>query len=252
MYDLIDECGADLKHLGYEQTQQGKYSLSIGKINVNSEEKAQQTGFDKGCYMIFNAPLMHGYRTECEEYISQQIAKGIKSLLRRNSLGKKSRLLLVGLGNPAILADSIGAQVLDKINLDVFNKALRVFKFAPNVFTNTGINSFDMVHVLSLWLDVDGVIIFDALGTNSASRLTTSVQINDVGMTPASAVNNLGNKLCKETLGVPCISVGVPTMLLAGKVSSQFPKNLILTPKDIHTELDTLTNIISQAIIQSI
>lgn len=248
MYDLIDECGEDLKSLGYEETQHGKYSLRIGKIEVNSSEKAKHTGFDKGTYIIYNCPLMHGYGEDCFDYLCEQICKGLRLLMRKNNLNKKSRLLVVGLGNPAILADSIGPKVLDRMDLDVFRKPLRIFKFAPNIFVNTGINSFEVVHMLSIWLDVDGVCIIDALGTDSPSRLTTSIQINDVGMTPASAVNNLGNKLCKASLGVPCISIGVPTMLLAGKVSPEFPEKLILTPKDIHSEINNLSKLISQAI----
>lgn len=251
MYDLIDECGEDLKSLGYEETQHGKYSLRIGKIEVNSSEKAKHTGFDKGTYIIYNCPLMHGYGEDCFDYLCEQICKGLRLLMRKNNLNKKSRLLVVGLGNPAILADSIGPKVLDRMDLDVFRKPLRIFKFAPNIFVNTGINSFEVVHMLSIWLDVDGVCIIDALGTDSPSRLTTSIQINDVGMTPASAVNNLGNKLCKASLGVPCISIGVPTMLLAGKVSPEFPEKLILTPKDIHSEINNLSKLISQAITLS-
>lgn len=251
MYDLIDECGEDLKSLGYEETQHGKYSLRIGQIEVNSSEKAKHTGFDKGTYIIYNCPLMHGYGEDCLDYLCEQICKGLRLLMRKNNLNKKSRLLVVGLGNPAILADSIGPKVLDRMDLDVFRKPLRIFKFAPNIFVNTGINSFEVVHMLSIWLDVDGVCIIDALGTDSPSRLTTSIQINDVGMTPASAVNNLGNKLCKASLGVPCISIGVPTMLLAGKVSPEFPEKLILTPKDIHSEINNLSKLISQAITLS-
>ena len=66
-------------------------------------------------------------------------------------------------------------------------------------------------------------------------------------MTPASAVNSLGKKLCRDTLGVPCIAIGVPTMLLAGKISG-VPEKMILTPKDVHEEIDRLAKIIARAI----
>lgn len=248
MVDLIDECGQDLKSLGYENTFSGKFSLSVGKLDVDSNEKSKAMGFDKGSYIIYNCPLMHGYGRECFEYVSGEVAKGLRRLLRKHGLTKKSRILVVGLGNPAILADAIGSRVLEKIELDVFKKELRIFKFAPNIFANTGINSFDVVHMLAIWLDVDALVIIDALGTESPSRLTTSIQINDVGMTPASAVNNLGKKLCASSLGVPCFSIGVPTMLLAGRVSSDIPESMILTPKDIREEIENLSKILALAI----
>ncbi len=250
MYDLIDECGEEVQGLGYETFKQGKFSLCIGKIEVNTPLKAKQSGFEMGSYYIYSCPLMHAYKEECEDYLVFEMTKCLRALLRKHNLNKKSRVLIVGLGNPQILADCLGGKVLD--NIDLQKRKLNIFKFAPNIFYNTGINSFDVVQMLSIWLDIDCVIIIDALGTNSTSRLTTSVQINDAGMTPASAVNNSGHKLSKDTLGVPCLSIGVPTMLLAGKVSKNLPEELILTPKDIHQELDFLAKIISKAIMSSI
>lgn len=243
MYDLIDECGTDLLALGYKLVQSGRYSLCTGKVEVTSEEEEKNTGFEKGSYLIYNCPLLHGYGIEAFDYISSEVSKGIKKLLRKHSITKRSRILIVGLGNCQILADALGGKVLEKIDFDMFKKPLRIFKFAPNIFANTGINSFDVVHMLSIWLDIDALIIIDALATKSLDRLTTSIQINDVGMTPASAVNNLGKKLCHESLGLTCISIGVPTMLLG---------ETILTPKDIRIELENLSKIIAMAIMQSI
>lgn len=243
MIDLIDECATDLCELGYELTEDGKYSLSIGKIDVQTDAKSQQTGFDKGSYMIYNCPLLHKLGNVCRDYVSGEVGKGLKKLFRKHNLTKKSRVLIVGLGNPQILADALGSKVLSHIDLDVFRRASRVLKFEPNIFLNTGINSFDMIHMLAIWLDVDAVVTIDSLGTNSVSRLTTSIQINDAGMTPASAVNNLGKKICSASLGVPCISIGVPTMLL----NSSRGDDVILTPKDIRAELENLAILLSQA-----
>lgn len=252
MIDLIDECASDLKKLGYKTVQPGKYSLTIGKLEVDSLAKSKELGFDKGSYFIFNCPLMHYYGMDCFEYLAYEISIYLKKLLRKHNLNKKSRVLIVGLGNPEILADSVGDKVLKLTQIDVFKKSIRIFKFAPNIFANTGINSFDVVHMLAIWQDIDAILIIDALATESVSRLATCFQINDVGMTPGSAVNNLGHKLCKDTLGVPCLSIGVPTMLLAGKVDESFPDDLILTPKDIHQQIDNVSKIISLAISRTI
>lgn len=241
MIDLIDECAADLRGLGYERTEKGRYSLSIGKIDVLTDEKSQQVGFDKGSYMIFNCPLLHKLDCECLYYVSEEVEKGLKKLFRKHNLTKKSRILIIGLGNPQILGDSLGSRVLSHIDLDVFRTSSRVFKFEPNIFSNTGINSFDLIHMLAIWLDVDAVIVIDSLGTNSLSRLTSSIQINDAGMTPASAVNNLGKKICSASLGLPCISIGVPTMFMQ-------KKGVVLTPKDIRVELENLAILISQSL----
>lgn len=248
MIDLIDECGQDLKGLGYEKCKDGLFSLTSGRLEVDSAAKAKQTGFDKGSYYIYNCPLLHEFGRECFDYVSDEVGKGLRRLMRKHGLNKKSRILLVGLGNPKILADSLGSLALDKVEMDPFKKSLRLFKFAPNIFSATGINSFDVVHMLAIWLDVDGVIVIDSLATNSISRLATSFQLNDAGMTPGSAVNNLGQKLCRATLGVTCLSIGVPTMLLAGKAKPDWPDDLILTPKDVHQNLENVARVVAEAI----
>ncbi len=248
MIDFIDECGLDLEAIGYQKCKDGRFSLTSGKLEVDSQEKANKTGFDRGSYYIYNCPLLHELGEECFDYLSTEIGKGLKKLLVKHKLGKRSRILLVGLGNPNILADALGPMVLKEVELDPFKKNLRLFKFIPNVFSSTGINSFDVVHMLAIWLDVDGVVIIDSLATNSLSRLSTSFQLNDAGMTPGSAVNNLGHKLCKTTIGVPCISIGVPTLLLAGKAKPDWPDELILAPKDIHKNLNNVAKIISLSI----
>ena len=73
MIDLIDECSTDLNELGYSQTSTGKYGLLIGKVNIETNEKAQLTGFDKGSYMIFNCPLLHKVGDECISYDSDEV-----------------------------------------------------------------------------------------------------------------------------------------------------------------------------------
>ncbi len=252
MIDLIDECGADLKELGYQKFETGKYSLCKGKICVDSPQKAKQTGFEEGNYVILNCPMLHLYKNDIENYVCDQLSKEIKNLAKKHKLSKKSRILIVGLGNPQIMADSLGSKVLDCIKLDVMKKDLRICKFAPNIFYNTGLNSFDVVSLLTLAFDFDCVMVIDALATTSVNRLSTSIQLNDVGMTPASAVNNLGQKICQQSLGVPCLSIGVPTMLLAGKVLKNAPMQTILTPKDNHEEINLLAKIISKAIIKAL
>ena len=113
MIDLIDECASDLKKLGYKTVQPGKYSLTIGKLEVDSLAKSKELGFDKGSYFIFNCPLMHYYGMDCFEYLAYEISKYLKKLLRKHNLNKKSRVLIVGLGNPEILADSpIDAKII--------------------------------------------------------------------------------------------------------------------------------------------
>ena len=245
MIDIIDECGKDLTALGYKCRKEKEFDLEICSLIVDNEQKRQETGFDIGEYLILNCPYLALGGEIMLEYVAKNVAKAIKFLMDRNGLTKKSRILVVGLGNPKLLADSLGVKTLEYTKLQYFKKETRLFKFAPNIFFNTGINSLDVVGMLSVCLDVDGVVIIDSLATESVDRIACSIQLNTAGITPGSALNNLGKHIGRESLGLPCISIGVPLMFLGKKLGKE---DLILTTKDIHENVDDLAYVIGKAI----
>ena len=245
MKDLIDECGQDLTALGYKCKEEREFSLKVCSLIVDSDKKKEETGFEEGEYLILNCYELAFGERDCLEYVSKYTQKAIKFLMQRSSLSKKSRFLIVGLGNPLILADSLGSKVLDFIKIKTYKNKTNVYKFAPNIFTNTGINSYEVVNMLAVWLDIDGVILIDSLATDCIDRLGCSIQLNTAGITPGSAVNNLGKKIGKSTLGIPCISIGVPLMFLGEKLGKE---DLLLTPKDIHQNVEDLALVIANAI----
>lgn len=249
MKDLIDECGEDLSALGYKCKEQSSFGLKVCSMNVANEEEEERTGFERGEYVILNCKeLIYGER-DCLEYVSKFVAKTIKFFLSKQSLSKKSKFLIVGLGNPQILADSLGPKVVEFVRLKSYDNKNNIFKFSPNIFTNTGINAIDVVGMLAVCLDVDGVIIIDSLATESEDRLACSIQLNTAGITPGSAVNNYGKKIGQSTLGLPCISIGVPLMFFGKQLKN---KNLLLTPKDIHQNVEDLSVVIASAINEAI
>ena len=76
-------------------------------------------------------------------------------------------------------------------------------------------------------------------------RISCSIQLNSAGITPGSAVNRYGTKIGKSTLGLPCISIGVPFMFYGEKLGR---KDLLLTTKDIHENVEDLAVVIADAI----
>lgn len=245
MKDLIDECGEDLSVFGYKCKDEGAFGLKVCSLMVDSKEKSKRTGFEEGEYLILNCNDLSYGESDCLEYVSKHVQKAIKFLMQKNALSKKSRFLIVGLGNPQILADSLGSRVLDFVRIKTFDKKTNVFKFAPNIFANTGINAYEVVGMLAIWLDIDGVIVIDSLATECVDRVGCSIQLNTAGITPGSAVNNFGKKIGKDTIGLPCISIGVPLMFFGEKVGRE---DLLLTPKDIRQNVDDLAFVIGSAI----
>lgn len=248
MIDLIDECGKDICCLKTKKETQKKYAVEVTRFLVEDKKDEKVTGFDVGEYIILHAPLINVLDEECHDYVCQILMKNLKGIIANQRIKKKDKILIVGLGNPNILSDALGSKVLERIEINPLSKNNNVYKFTPNIFMATGIDSLDIIHMLVVWLEIDCVVLIDSLATKNVKRLGVSIQINNTGITPGSAVHGLGRKISKDTLGVPCFSIGVPLMLLAGEVVKDADKELILAQKDVHQNLDILAYIISRAL----
>lgn len=246
MHDLLDECGKDLKNFGYITENLGRFKATCSKLFIDSEEKAKKLGFETGHYFILNAPLLLGLKEEHYKFLKVEIKSRIKFLLKENKIKVKENILFVGIGNPQITADSFGDAVIQKLNISPFEHDNHIYKISPNTFSNTGINAYEIIRLLVEGFDISAVVLFDALATTNLLRLGTSIQFNDAGLTPGSALNKFGIAINKETLGVPCLSVGVPFMISAGDISNNASKELILAEKDVAEKVDYLSQLIAE------
>lgn len=226
MIDLIDECGQDLAKYGYKVKEFNFYTRAY--MHVDSDEKASRLGFRKGEYYIFNAKNVTSTRAA--------VRKALYSLLKNLGIGDKDKLLVVGLGNPNILADSLGAQTVDK----VIDGGGNLFKFCPNIYAITGINTFDFVRFVKDGIGATCVIVIDSLASSSLGRLAHSIQLTTAGLSAGSGVGETNTRICAETLGVPTIAIGSPLILNLN--------DRLLTPKDIAEDCDKISTLIADAI----
>ncbi len=241
MLDLIDECGQDLAALGYETVDLGRFNATSSKLFVDTTAKANKLGFEKGHYFILNAPKLSYFLKEHENLLAKEIEMRLRFLFKENNIKKKDKILLVGIGNPKILADSFGIRAVEKISFLPFKKSNRIFKIMPNVFNSTGFNAYDIIHLLVGAFDIDAVVIFDSLATENIARLGTSIQFNDAGLTPGSALNNFGLAINRSTLHVPCVSVGAVMMTLCKE-----KRDLILTEKDAEEKIEFFSSVVAK------
>lgn len=249
MFDLIDECGKDLKKFGYEVKRLDRYGASFAWLEVKNDKDKQKVGLEKGEYYIFNSPFIYDFGEENIKYLSEIIAKQLNKVFKHLYVSKKSSILIIGLGNPDIAADRLGKEVFDRIEIDPLKKDNNFFKFCPNIFFSTGIDTLRLVKMFTEELNVDLVILIDALSTSNLTRLGTSFQITTSGMTPGSGVNRFGKRICKESIGVDCISIGVPFMVHSNSLSDQ-DVDIILAPKDIRSNVAQAGEVISRALME--
>lgn len=233
-------------------------SFEITEIIIDNDDSLETLGKGKGRYITLEGSSLSRFSDEYEE-MACELADELKRLV------PEGEILVVGLGNNDITPDALGPQVTAKIlatrhlkseldsNEEEFLTSLRpVSAFAGGVLGQTGIETSEMVKAIVEQLHPAGIIAVDALACSDISRLGTTIQLSDAGISPGSGVSNARKELSEKLFGIPVIAVGVPTVvdmhtivrsLTGHSIDSKLP-NMIVTPRDI----DRLTERASQLI----
>lgn len=154
--------------------------------------------------------------------VEEVFTKELKKLLVKKGLKDNSTFLVVGLGNESSTPDSLGPRVgsniivtrhLYLLNEEVSSSYRCTSVVIPDVMANTGIESFEIVSSVIDKVSPSFVIVVDALAASSIDRVNRSIQITDTGIHPGSGVGNQRKEISFDTLGIPVIAVGVPTVV---------------------------------------
>ncbi len=142
-------------------------------------------------------------------------------------VGDKNNILVIGLGNDKSTPDSLGPKVIDNLMVtrhlfvlgeEVLDGVRMVAGFCPGVMGSTGIETSDYIKAITLEVKPDIVIVIDALASLSMDRVNKSIQITSSGICPGSGVGNRRREINFNTIGVPVIAIGVPTVVEASVI----------------------------------
>ncbi len=227
-------------------------------IDIETEEGEKIFGKPKGRYVTVEVPPM-GKDAEVADGRLDAVAEELAKLIPTDG-----PILVVGLGNRDITADAVGpialTQILatrhlnDRLKEEVGLSSLRdVSGIIPGVLGQTGIEVSDIVRSVADFTKPKAIISIDALAARELSRLGCTIQITDAGISPGSGIGNRRLALNKQTMGVPVIAIGVPTVISIGAVVDELPENsnssnLIVTPKDIDLLVSRAARLIALAI----
>lgn len=166
-----------------------------------------------------------------DAFICENIEKVVGAILKRfidmKGLNNK-KCLLVGLGNINVTPDALGPYVMDNVIVtrhlfkigSISEGFSEVSAISPGVMGTTGIETFDIIKSVKEEIDVDYLIVVDALASNSTKRVNKTIQITDTGISPGSGVGNKRKELSIETIGIPVIAIGVPTVVDAVTITN--------------------------------
>ena len=263
--DLACELKTDLnKKTGGVRAKEEKCGeIIINTITVENEIGERLLGKPKGTYYTFTLPEFS--ENETDNMTVKLICTRIRSLLPK----RQGTVLVVGLGNRDITPDALGPfasknvlatrhikrEILAESGFEDLNP---VAVLAPGVLGKTGIETLEIIKGAVNTVKPSAVIVIDAFAARSTDRLGKTVQLASSGICPGSGVGNSRKAVNRESLGVPVISIGVPTVVdaltLAGDAvgeSEKFDGNIsemFVTPREIDLIIERSAKIISESI----
>lgn len=159
---------------------------------------------------------------EDRENVGKVLVNEIKDILNQNNIKDNYECLVIGLGNKKSTPDALGPMVIDNIlvtrylfelNADVKEGIRKVSAIIPGVMGNTGIETIDIIKGIVDNVKPKFIIVIDSLCASSIERLNKTIQLTDTGIHPGSGIGNMRKEISKDTLGIPVIAIGVPTVV---------------------------------------
>lgn len=258
---------ATLPHV--RQSDRTLEGFAVHEVRILSEDAAREIGKPQGRYLTLELDALIRREEDAFPRACKALSTLLRELLPRPNDGP---VLIAGLGNRMITPDAIGPQTADHViatrhlvaqSPAIFADWRPVSALAPGVLGQTGVETGEVICGVLDRVRPAAVIAVDALAAGRLSRLLRTVQLADTGITPGAGVGNARAALNKETLGVPVIAVGVPTVVdgatLAHEISSQLgqpacealddlSQPVMITTRDIDHEVADISRMIGYAV----
>ncbi len=203
--------------------------IKITRVKVLNENGEQAIGKKKGNYITIDIKNIKVAGEDDIQKASEAVTKELKTLLA-NLIGAQDDILVVGLGNLYVTPDALGPKVIQDIDItrhlltympDVLDKDTRpVSAVSPGVLGTTGIETVEILKGIVDNIHPKLIIVIDALASRSIERISSTVQIADTGIIPGAGVGNTRKELTENTLGIPVIAIGVPTVVEAATIAA--------------------------------
>ena len=231
--EYVEDANGELRGVIVDEYDKKDIGVSVTKVRITTKNSAKLLGKPKGTYITLEVPGLcecgeNGDVSENHEKVAAEISEHIKELLPEDK--ENLQVLVVGLGNRDVTADALGPAVAEQLYIS--RHMLQEFGIlglkkkqgiissciVPGVMAKTGMETAEIVKGVVKETRPDAVIVIDALASRSTKRLNRTIQISNTGIHPGSGVGNHRNAIDEETLGIPVIAMGVPTVVDAATI----------------------------------
>lgn len=212
---------------GVEVENTGTQDIKITRVKITSPKGEASMGKPMGNYITLEVPRLRENDQDLYENTCRALSKELQGIIQ---LEEKSTILVVGLGNWNVTPDSLGPKVVSRMMVtrhliqyipEQVDEGVRpVCAVAPGVLGITGIETGEIIKGIVDKIRPNLIIAIDALASRRMNRVNTTIQVADTGISPGSGVGNKRMDLSRQTLGVPVIAIGVPTVVDAATMAN--------------------------------
>ena len=272
----VAEDSSAIKGIKVTQERDKENNITITRLDVLNKNGAEAIGKPVGTYITIEAPDMtledDGSHRELSIVMAEQLKKIIIDTYNWNE--RLPKILIAGLGNSSSTPDALGPMVISNLMItrhivefcgyEEIEGAFAVTSaIVPGVMAQTGMESSEIIQAIIKKTKPDLLLVIDALAARNIDRLNSTIQISDTGIWPGSGVGNNRMAIDKKNMGIPVISIGVPTVVDAAtlvydaikKINNNDSANLALdfkqmfvTSKDVDAIVKRLSYTISEGI----
>ncbi len=266
--ECVEEKAEGLHGVKVEEEYDEASDVHITKVVIETKNGAKMLGKPMGIYITLEAPTMTEPEEDYHQEISEILAEQIRNVLPDPD--REQSILVVGLGNREVTADSLGPNVVDNLLVNrhivreygkvAYNcsKMHQISSLVPGVMAKTGMESAEIIRGVIGETKPDLLIVIDALAARSTKRLNRTIQITNTGIHPGSGVGNHRNAITQESLNVPVLALGVPTVVdaatIVGDAMGERPvalkelNNMYVTTKDVDQQIQQISHILCDGI----
>lgn len=221
IYQKINKMDGKIDGIESESSQINQ-NLKVERVKITNKEGEKAIGKPIGNYITIDIKNLKIIQEEDLQQSANVLSNELKPILEKH-IKKEDEVLVVGLGNIYVTPDSLGPKVVNEIEVTrhvinympqyVKEGTRKISAIAPGVLGTTGIETLEILKGIVENVKPKLIIAIDALASRSIERISSSVQISDTGIVPGAGVGNKRNELSINTLGIPVIAIGIPTVV---------------------------------------
>ena len=252
-----ESAGKTTKLAGVAAREYRRGEVPVTRVDILDEAGAEALGKPVGRYVTLDLRPFFADRTRGFPQAAEALGEELGEMLP-----EEGPVFVAGLGNAAMTPDAIGPQAVGHLLItrhlgEVLPGFRPVAAAAAGVLGTTGLEAAEWVRAMAERIQPAAVVVIDALAARGMERLCATVQLSDTGIIPGSGVGNARLALNRETLGVPVLSIGVPTVVDAltlavdllpeGQVPEELRsrgRRLFVTPKEVDQQVRELSKVV--------